>query len=133
MLSDKEGSGLLKFGWFAKLNASKRSSKCIRSLTVNSRLSAASRFTALGPSKESFPAFPKVPIGLGTYPDGVSQSSVLRLRTYGLPTKFGRSFPILVKELSTPVNGLNQVPERAVRIGASVQVPTNLSAKEFLR
>ncbi len=101
--------------------------------TMNSRLRAVSRFTAFGPTRDWFPALPKVPIGLGTNPAGVSHCSVLRLRTYGLPATFGRSNPILVKELSTPVNGVNQVPERAVRIARNFQVPTNLSARRLLR
>src|ERR1700744_3665026 len=101
---------------------------------LNIRLNARSTFTDLGPTNESEPALPKVPRAFGVKPAEVSHTRLpgsLKLRTYGLPATLGRSSPMPVSELSSPVSGVNQTPLRATRIGESFQLPTKRSPQVF--
>src|SRR5690349_14510240 len=110
------------------LNASARACSVNRSLNLNARLNATSRFTEPGPRSALRPRVPYVPRALGWNACGLSHCThgamlQVRLDGYGLERICtGRSCPRPVSELSLPTVVPRGWPLPAWNSGASCQL-----------
>src|SRR5262249_43199713 len=86
-------TGLFKFTWFGKLNASPRNCSEVPSRNRKLRVTARSRLNTPGPLKLLYPRFPYVPAAAGlNAPDVIQETQgvwmhALRLLRYGFTSE----------------------------------------------